>query len=631
MLEFAEQEIYLPEDSPVPGLFSSETQPFARLFFDGIGSGQWSRTAVTGPSQTGKSLISYIIPCLYHLFEIVETVICATPDLAMANDKWMQDFLPAIQASRYRELVPVRGEGSRGGKIRDMVKFRNGATLRFMTGGGDDKNVAGFTSRVLLITEANGLGKLKASSNESDRIKQLRARLRSYGPNSIEYAECTEETDRDFIHQSYLNGSASRILLPCPHCNGWVTPEREHLVGWEDAEDELQAIDRAHLICPVCREPWTEEQRVEANRECKLIHKGQEINESGEIVGDLPRTRTLGFRWSAVNNMLNPIAAVGADEWHAARSIDEEAAERELRQFIWAIPTEPSDQEVVDLSVQAVCDRMSGVPREVVPSWADVLTLGVDCGQYLLHWVLLAGDSKGERHTQVVDYGIEEVHSRQLGVDPALASALGMVQSMADERGWPDEHGEARHPSLIFYDSGWKPVPVYRHCKQAGPHHVAVKGFGLNQYSGKKYNKPKTTGSITLGIYDGFHLAQIQNNDLGAVRLYEFDADRSKARVHDRLGVPMDEPGALLLPRVDRGVEHMSFAKHLLAEHLVEVDGVQQWMPTPGHGGHNHWLDSTGMANLAFIRRCTQPKRRPRGRKPVMTAPDGRPYLATQR
>jgi hypothetical protein len=85
-----------------------------------------------------------------------ETVICGLPDMDMASDKWNMDILPVLEQSRYRDLMPQRGGGSRGGKV-ESVKFTNGATLKFMSGGGSDKSRAGFTSRVVVVTETDGM------------------------------------------------------------------------------------------------------------------------------------------------------------------------------------------------------------------------------------------------------------------------------------------------------------------------------------------------------------------------------------------------------------------------------------------------------------------------------------------
>lgn len=633
MCAFAESEIVLPSGPNKGERFKAGRQPFARLFFNEVDSGRWTRFAVTGPRQTGKSLISYIIPALYHLFEYGETVILLAPSMVMAADKWREDLLPAIEASRYRELLPRQGAGSRGGAV-DAVRFRNGATLKFMSGGGSDKKRAAFTARVLLVTEADGMDKAASTSRESNPIDQASKCNASFGDRARQYDECTVSIEGGYIWQSYTNGSASRIILPCPHCGLHVTPEREHLKGWQGADDALAAEERSHIACPECGEPWTEAQRIEANHHARILHKGQEVTPEGEIVGPPPRTRTLGFRWTAANNMFASIGMVGAEEWSAANAINTEEADRKMRQFVWALPAEPDEAEVVSLTIRGVTERMSATPQGLVPAWCDALALGVDCGQYLLHWVLLGADLERKRHVQVVDYGVEEVHSRQFRVEEALSMALGSLAGRAfdADQGWPDEAGNVRHPDLAWYDSGWKPVPVYKHCRAMGARHWPAKGQGLGQYGGVRYIRPKTTGAIVTAIFDEFHLAKFKHSECGTVQLYEFNADQAKARVQNRLAIPMDDPGAMLLPQA-RAVEHTTFAKHLLAEQLITDpdDGLQKWQKTPGHGGHNHYLDAAGMALTALMRRWSMPKPVQHRTRPVLTAPDGRPYLATQR
>jgi hypothetical protein len=74
-------------------------------------------------------------------------VVYAAPTIDMANDKWKQDVLPAIEASRLQG--PAARAGARLARRHGAVsiQFKHGPTLRFMTGGGDDKVRAGFTAR----------------------------------------------------------------------------------------------------------------------------------------------------------------------------------------------------------------------------------------------------------------------------------------------------------------------------------------------------------------------------------------------------------------------------------------------------------------------------------------------------
>ncbi|MCA9016784.1 MAG: phage terminase large subunit family protein, partial [Planctomycetaceae bacterium] len=412
MREFAESEIIIPDGPFESRRLKCHRQPYTGLWFDAIDSGNWNRFVATGPTQSGKSLACFLVPLLYHLFEIGETVICGLPDMDMAQDKWREDILPVIEKSRYCDLMPSRGGGSRGGKV-DAIRFLNGATLKFMSGGGGDKSRAGFTSRVLVISETDGMDKSGATSRESDKVTQLEARTRAYGSRKRIYLECTVSTQQGRTWQEYQNGTRSRILLPCPYCLHWVTPEREDLLGWQDAESQVAARDRGMFHCPDCKEAWSEQQRADANRECQLIHEGQQIDAQGETTGEACRTETLGFRWSAVNNMFLQSADIAADEWRASRSPDEENAEREMRQFVWCLPVLPSQWEETAITAEEITRRLAIWPQSVLPPNTRDLTAAIDLGKHLCHWIVVAWGLHAECH--IVDYGRIEVASSDLG------------------------------------------------------------------------------------------------------------------------------------------------------------------------------------------------------------------------
>ncbi len=96
------------------------------------------------------------------------------------GDKWRENILPVIEQSRYRDLLPRQGSNSRGGKV-ESLQLRNGASLKFLSGGGSDKSRAGFTARVVVVTETDGMDRPGNASRESDKITQLEARTRAYG------------------------------------------------------------------------------------------------------------------------------------------------------------------------------------------------------------------------------------------------------------------------------------------------------------------------------------------------------------------------------------------------------------------------------------------------------------------
>ena len=636
MRRFAEDEIVLPSGPFAGNRFRVHRQPFTGLWFDEVDSGRWSRFVATGPTQSGKTIACFVIPLLYHLFEYGETVICGLPDMDMATDKWREDLLPIIERSRYRDQLPKQGSGSRGGLVQSL-QFRNGATLKFMSGGGGDKSRAAFTSRVVVITETDGMDEAGRNSRETDKISQLIARTRAFGHRARIYMECTVSTEGGRTWQEYTQGSRSRIVLPCPKCTVWVTPEREHMVGWQEADTQLDAGQTARFSCPECHETWSEADRVAANRSCRLVHEGQAITADGSLEGAPPATVTLGFRWSAVNNLFTTTSELGAEEWRASRAADEENADRERRQFVWCLPVVPTKWTDAEIEIHELACRVAEVPRGVVPATTEHLTVAMDLGKYLNHWVVVAWSPGPFGH--VVDYGRIEVASDDLGVEQATMVALRQFRAMVAE-GWPTgvAGGETTKPLLTLIDAGYMTDVVYAFCRESGNRFLPSVGRGASQQHQQWYNRPTQTGSIVKHLGEGFHINWLPN---AGVHLVEVDSDHWKSWVHQRLSTPISRPGAVTLFQAG-AAEHLAFAKHLTAEVKTEEFIAGKGMVTKWNRKRkqNHWFDALYNACAAghycgvrLVEEEAKPaKPEPkRQTQPKLTRPDGSPWIDTVR
>lgn len=605
MREFAEQEVRIP-DGPYEGLlFSCDRQPYSGLYFDAVDSRKWSRFNATGPVQSGKTLTSWVTPIMYHLFEMQETVIAGIPVMDMAGDKWNEDLRPAIEASRYRDLLPTTGQGSRSAAKLDAVRFRNGVTLKFMSGGGSDKKRSAFTAPVLVVTETDGMDEAGTASREADKITQMEARTRAFtrsGRRRI-YLECSVSIEQGRTWQEYQKGTASRIILPCPHCHAWVSPEREHLEGWREAESAPAAKAAGFFACPECGEAWTEPERHEANRRGRLIHRGQELTPDGEIVGQPAPTDTLGFRWSAVNNMFVEAGDVALDEWKGTRSSSEENAEKELRQFVWCLPYEPPREAMADLTEDALCKRQGVLMPGFVPDAYDCVTLGIDVGKYRLHWTAVAWLEDGGG--RVIGYDTVEVASASMVEQRAILLALRELRDMA-EQGWALEtpQGETMVPvSLACVDAHWNTETVKAFCIESGAKWRPTVGFGHGQYFGGgktgRYNPPTNPGkkSSVKGLGLRYHATVVKGE---RTLTWLFDADHWKTELHKRLSCVPSDPGAVLLPKAPNPLTHLPFAKHVTAEVQVEeyVPGEGTVIKWETRRKSNHWLDSTVLALL---------------------------------
>ena len=614
--QWVEDELILPSGPFRGERYRHRRHPASRLWFESLDSGNWNRFAASGPTQNGKTLMCYVAPILYHLFELQDTVVVGLPTMAMAQDKWTEDLLPAIEASRFATMLPVNGEGSRGGQVKRAIRFRNDVTLRFMAAGGGDKQRAGYTSRVLAVTETDGMDQAGEDSREADAIEQLEGRTRAYGSSKRVYLECTASVEKGRIWQEIMHGTSSRIYRPCPHCEQYVCPEREHLSGWQEADSELEAADKCRWLCPECTHPWTEDDRHAAASSAVLVHRGQKVLPNGSVIGELPLTKTLGFRWSAIDNPFAQTAELGAEEWRANRSADPENAEKKQRQFIWCLPYDPPEVDLTPLTADQVQGRAAGLKKGIVPKDCIGVSVGIDTGKRVLHWV--AFGVRGDGGAAVIDYGDHPTDADRIGVTAGLVKALDELRQYFTA-GWQNEPGQLWVPSQVWIDSGYHEHTdaVYEFCGVANegrPHGAEIyrpmKGYGEGQFRTGRYFAPKGKTSEVRFIGKEYHITWLKRARLLLVHV---NSDHWKSEFHQRLAIPTEEPGAITLYHAASPNEHVTFSQQVTAEKQVE-----KWMPNRGTipvwqriARNNHYLDAGYVATAAGYHVMLQSKHDP--------------------
>ena len=622
MREFAEQEIVLPPGGPYQDQrFRVDRQPVAGVLLDEFdrlddhGRPRWRRRTVTGPAQDGKTLIGLVVAMMFHLFEVKEDVILGAPTMEMAQDKWRRDFLPIIKKTRYASLLPAKGAGSRGGEA-ESILFGNGAELKFMSAGGGDEKRSGYTARVIGITEADKMDVAGEASREADPVKQIEARTGAWDDRAVIYIECTVSIEEGRIWQEITNGSNSRITMPCRHCSRHVVLEREHLVGWQDAENEMVVEQQAHYCCPECGSEWSEEDRAWSNRRGRIIHKDQQITPGGEVVGPDPPTRTLGFRWNAANSLIKSAARVALEEWKAQHDESSDSGEKVLCQYWWAIPYRNNLEENLRLTTRQIQSRTRPhLPKGLVPEDAVSVAVGIDLNKYRLNWTCLSID--GNKRPHVVEYAAHASDADQLGTDKALQIALREIYDYL-EQGFATEDGCTYIPDQVWIDSRWKfkevVVPFLRSIQN--DRYMAAMGFGAGQMRRQKgernvYTPPKKKNSEVREIGRGYHRVKMRNP---RIEVMHVDVNPWKTAVHEGLAIPLrDETGKIIDPPPDRSFtlhaverlnEHLGYAKQILAEkyEIKFVEGVGPTGVWEQISNENHQLDSTMLAYAAASR-----------------------------
>lgn len=649
--EWAEAEFVIPEGAREGTRFRAATLPWQGLWLDEIDSGRWTRFVLIAPVQGGKTLVGWNMPIMWYLFEWREPVLAGIPQMEMAAAKWRKELLPAIAANpQFRALLPEHGKGSRGGMFESLT-FGHGPDLTFLSGKGGDEKRSGITSRVVCVTEADRVDDAGESSDEAAPIYQMEARIASYAEDARFFAECTRTTPSGFVSREYESGSASRIVCPCPHCQAWVAPERDDLVGWQDAASEVEAADESDFYCPACGELLTELERRVMNEDARLVHRGQQIAADGSIEGDPPPTRTLGFRATAFHNLLWSPGYIAAQEWKAKHDRDQESAERKLRQFYWALAIEPNEFNPTPLAAEDILARTSATnTRGVVPAGTLFLAGAADVRKRQLHFVVLAfvRNEQGICRRQAIDLGVIPIDSDRLGPGPAILAALETLRDKHLEPGYVEAGSDKRwRPGWFSIDAFWFPAYVRQFIRQtraAGvKRYLPSFGRGLSaEHTRGRYLHPDKTSQTKPFIGEQFYVAWHDKEGLHAAIV---NSDYWKNELREALAMPADQPGALVLFDATTESEQKlvrQYAKEVAAERAY-------WKHVPERGQvliyandsnrPNHFGDASYNA-LVMLWLCgarvTEPPRlvavpQPSAGEAPLRMPDGRPYFLTSR
>jgi phage terminase large subunit GpA-like protein len=236
--------------------------------------------------------------------------------------------------------------------------------------------------------------------------------------------------------------------------------------------------------------------------------------------------------------------------------------------------------------------RVSAWPRGIVPPGIKHLTMGVDLGKYLIHWIIVGWGQGATAY--VVDYGRLEVASTDLGVEHALVVAMRELRDLV-RAGWPVAGGTVEqrrtvHCDGVWIDAGYMSEAVYAFCRESRSPFLPYVGRGAEQQRSMHYRRPTSTGSVVRKIGQNYHLSSIHGEQ---VQLVEIDADFWKTWVHERLSAPIDQLGAMTFYKASPQ-EHFTLAKHLTAETKTEefIAGrgvVTKWQRLRRQ---NHWFDA---------------------------------------
>ncbi len=287
------------------------------------------------------------------------------------------------------------------------------------------------------------------------------------------------------------------------------------------------------------------------------------------------------------------------------------------------LPEDVGGEEI--MSIDAICQKINGLPHNKVPLACDRMTLFIDVQKALLFYVVTAW---AENFTgSVIDYGAwPDQHRREFsladanptiqsefpraGLEGGLYAALSALTDDLLGRELEREDGAVLKIERALIDANWGQSTdlVYEFCRESKFAGIVLPSHG--RYVGAS-SKPMTEYRKQPGDRLGFNWMMPSVAKKRAVRHVIFDSNFWKSFVHARLAVPTGDKGSLTLYGRVPGI-HQLLAEHLTAEYRVKTSGrgrtVDEWKLKPEHHD-NHWLDClAGCAVCGSMLGCSLPE-----------------------
>jgi hypothetical protein len=558
-------------------------------------------------AQTGKSLTDIIVPAMRAATALGQNVVYCLPTMDLVSKVWTTKLLPSLRGCGLGPWLPDKGPGSKGGKpvalplVNPVTKARAGSII-FLAGGSGAKREAGqagVSAGIVLNDEAD-------EYENAHRLALVDARAAAFGRNSLKIKTSTVKKDSNSVILSlFREATGSRLWFACPHCHRFQPLEWEQVRY--DGTDDLSAEKSARFHCIHCAVGWSEQDRHKALESYRVVHRGQEVDESGTVTGPIPRTKAFGLLTPKLDFHLGAEMGELAVEHRRAKARLEETGDHGLMRSFYR-------------------DRLA---REYTAEIEEM-----EAGSEITHQYLYQRSIRCEwgpaRHVTDRAIDAQPTYSRHLA-DPH-PSALGAVAGVDVQRDRLYWVLVAYGPDGTTWDQAWG----YEYARPDHAHYNRAELFGLldhldhvlHEYAG---TLPLITSGIDVGDQTDDLLAWLKGKpqwkatkgasgtlkdepgDIPGIvhrrdGLYHVAIDAVRELIHSAYRRPNGQPGAAHIPNgLQNSGSDLAYLKHLCAERMT-LDPKTKKFKLVHPGGRWDWQDARRIAEV-MVRLQLRPKR----------------------
>ncbi len=380
-----------------------------------------------------------------------------------------------------------------------------------------------------------------ASKREADPVNLAKERTKTFHNRKV-FITSTPTLKSGHIWKN-LEGAdiVKHYFVPCPHCGKYIEFKFSQ-IKWPDNQD-MSYADRAELAFYVCQE-------------CGAVindsHK-QEMLRFGKWQTVETHTRYVRKVAFWMNTIYSPFVRFSEIAKEFLQSKNDSDS---FQNFVNSWLAEPWEDTNLKTNADLVLERQTDIEEFIVPSWAKILTAGVDVQENCLYWTIRAfGDyitSQNIAHGQVFDF-----------------AELESVMNLQYKR----EDGDSMVVDLAYIDSGNNADEVYDFCASNSDWAVPVKGSSHPMLSHYKISKVNKTNSRAFGM-----------------ALVLVDGGKYKDMIAARMKKKNGQGSWMVYQGCDREYAEQVTAEHKVNERSSNGQTKQVWVLKTSHAD-NHYLD----------------------------------------
>lgn len=519
------------KSSAMPGAWSNDVTPYLVGIMDEFNNYETEKIVFCKPTQCGgtealQNMIGWIV-----MQDPSPTMIVYPTDV-LAKSVSENRLQPMLKATP--EIARKFDENSQ------LLELQFDGMYLSLAGSNSPSSLASKPIKYLMMDEVDKYP--GASRKEADPIKLATERTKTFHNKKI-YITSTPTLKTGHIWTEKENADIEKhYFVPCPHCGEYIELKFQNIKFPDD--ETMGYADRAEFAAYVCQKCGciindSDKPAMLRNGEWRVVRHTTKY------------ARSVAF-W--INTLYSPFVRWSdiAKEFLLTKDVPEE-----FQNFVNSWLAEPWEDTKLKTNADLVLERQTDLQQFVVPSWAKLLTAGVDVQESCLYWSIRAwGDfltSQNIAHGQALSF--EEIDN-----------VMNLEYLMED--------GTPMVVNLCLIDSGDQTDEVYDFCTYHSDYVLPVKGSSHEQLSSFKLSKINKEESSAYGM-----------------TLVMVDGGKYKDMIAGRMQRPNGRGSWMVYQGCDR-----EYAEQVTAEHKVNVKGTngmpkQVWVLKHSHGD-NHYLDT---------------------------------------